>query len=357
MTQENNESSWLSGLLENRKSKTIEYRRRQASLLTMATLGISILSVLLALNYQQYPELLTQILAFSNFSLMASLAYFFYSKNIKRSGFVVIGFTTILSLLLIFSGGKEDTGLYWVMFFPLAAFSILGLKWGCFFSLSLFAASAVMLFVPDLIIANYTPVESSRFMLAFCLVSTFSFINEFFRERQAKQVHSLSSDYKRFANLDPLTGLVNRRFLDSEYLKKVATEQKDWCVVLADLDHFKRINDKHGHDVGDLALKHATAVFQETVRSDDLICRYGGEEFLFCLPSTSLENAAKIAEKLRANLEQRELLVGDITLNITCSFGVAAITEGGMEDTIKHADNALYKAKQRGRNRIITVHV
>ena len=340
-------------LLESRKSKSIEFRRREASLLAMAFLGIVFLSVLVSINYQDYPPLLVQILLANDIGLLATVIYYLKTKNLKLCGFITTGIALVLNVLLIYSGGKDDTALYWVMFFPLVAFSILGVKWGSIYTLLLFAISNFLLYVPGYILAEYNSVEMSRFLMAFVCVCTFSFINEYFRSREYSEAKSVTLRYQMDANTDALTGLPNRRFLDSNYLKNIVKEQEHFCIVLADIDKFKRVNDTYGHDIGDEALIHTASVFVDNIRSSDLLCRYGGEEFLFCLPNTELHQATRIAEKLRADLEQTPLNAsnGEV-LNLTSSFGVASLSKQTFEDALVQADKHLYKSKAEGRNRV-----
>jgi diguanylate cyclase (GGDEF)-like protein len=152
-----------------------------------------------------------------------------------------------------------------------------------------------------------------------------------------------------------LTQIPNRRFIDSIYIKGVVYDTRDFCLVFADLDSFKSINDNYGHDVGDEALVHAVDVFKSRVRHSDLLCRYGGEEFLICLPDTSLEQANKIAEGLRSELQKSPLIVSDDQcLEMTCSFGVASLSGRTFEEAVQIADNCLYKAKELGRNQVVS---
>lgn len=340
-------------LLESRKSRSVEFRRREASLMAMAILGIVFLTVLVTINYQDYPPLLLQILLVNDLGLLASVVYYLKTKNLKISGYFTTGIALILNVLLIYSGGKEDTGLYWVMFFPLVAYSILGVKSGSIYTLLLFAIANFLLYEPGNILAEYSSAEMSRFLMAFICVSTFSFINEYFRSREYSETKSITLRYQRDANTDPLTGLANRRFLTSNYVKNIVKEREDFCVVLADIDRFKAVNDTFGHDIGDEALVHTTNIFQSKIRGSDLLVRYGGEEFLFCLPDTSIKQAQRIAEKLRAALEKTPLEASNgQSLDLTCSFGVASLADKTFEDAISVADNNLYKSKAEGRNRV-----
>ena len=126
----------------------------------------------------------------------------------------------------------------------------------------------------------------------------------------------------------------------------------DFIIIIADIDHFKSINDKYGHQVGDEALKDVANTLKNTLRSNDVIARWGGEEFVIMLKNATIKEAQKIAEKLRVNIEQTKV---QNTINITSSFGLTKYyAKEDTNHTFKRADDALYEAKQSGRNKVIT---
>ncbi|MDO6718912.1 GGDEF domain-containing protein [Psychrosphaera sp. 1_MG-2023] len=340
-------------LIDNRNSKSIEFRRREASLIAMAFLGISALSVLIATNWSTYPDLLLNILIINNIGLISSIAFYAKTKNLIVSGLICITFACILDLMLIYSGGKENTALYWTMFFPLAAYSVLGLTLGTIFTGVMFLFAILLLYSFD-IVAIYSAIEKSRYLMALLCISILCFINEYFRTREYYETSNMTLNYKKDANTDPLTRLPNRRFLESNYVKKVVECNETFIVIMADIDKFKMVNDTYGHEVGDLALKHCANIFGQKIRKSDLLCRYGGEEFLICLPNTNKEQAIVIAEKLRTSLKEASLTVCDKqTINFTCSFGIATLSNRTFEDGLKIADNRLYKAKENGRDQVV----
>ena len=126
----------------------------------------------------------------------------------------------------------------------------------------------------------------------------------------------------------------------------------EMSIIILDIDFFKKVNDRYGHNVGDKVLIQVAHSLLKTLRNIDVICRWGGEEFLALLPTASLENASLLAEKLRAYIESLEI---DIVGGVTVSFGVAQVINGeSMEDVIERADKALYLAKNSGRNCVRT---
>lgn len=157
--------------------------------------------------------------------------------------------------------------------------------------------------------------------------------------------------------LDALTGIHNRRSVEREIKREQARAERNGrplTLALADLDHFKRVNDEHGHAVGDEVLAVAAGTFGQGVRPYDHVFRFGGEEFLICLPDADIVTACQIVGRLRKTLERTPIeLRSGATLHVTASFGLAA-AEGGVSlaETIERADAALYAAKKAGRNRI-----
>lgn len=156
---------------------------------------------------------------------------------------------------------------------------------------------------------------------------------------------------------DPLTGVHNRqgmlRDLRREWTRAVRTG-RPCCIAIADLDHFKLINDNWGHAAGDRVLCQAAHFFKSQLRPYDLVYRYGGEEFLFCLPDTDAETARMVLDRLRGLLAAcRTRLDCGTEVAVTCSIGVAAMEHGkGVQDIIAAADRALYAAKHAGRDRV-----
>lgn len=174
-----------------------------------------------------------------------------------------------------------------------------------------------------------------------------------------KEIERQNMELKRLATRDPMTGCYNRRafFESAEPLFLEARRQYDeMCCIMSDIDHFKRFNDQYGHTVGDQVIIAVAKTLAGELRSFDLLCRYGGEEFCILLPNTTPQQALEIAERLRGNIE-RDAGVGVRTmdgLKVTSSFGVATLRDeaGDLGGLIDQADEALYFSKQNGRNRV-----
>lgn len=154
---------------------------------------------------------------------------------------------------------------------------------------------------------------------------------------------------------DPLTGLDNRRGL-RRALDQLQARQRPFSVITLDIDHFKQVNDQFGHDLGDQVLLHLSAQMRACTRSDDLICRSGGEEFVILLPDMDLDSASALGERLRERMANSPSPVG---IPVTISLGVAYASAGkhSPAQILKLADQALYQAKQQGRNRLVAAQL
>ncbi|HEX4128739.1 MAG TPA: GGDEF domain-containing protein [Pirellulales bacterium] len=156
------------------------------------------------------------------------------------------------------------------------------------------------------------------------------------------------------SRVDPLTGLANRRALDDELSRRLSETKRTrlaFCMMLVDLDHFKRINDTLGHDAGDSVLRQAAEAMRKTMREMDLVARFGGEEFAIVLPATDLLSGTYAAERLRKAMEQALIEVDGDALKVTISAGIAEIrADETVTMLLRRADAALYAAKSAGRN-------
>lgn len=159
------------------------------------------------------------------------------------------------------------------------------------------------------------------------------------------------------AHFDSLTGLVNRRYateLISQQLKQGRRSQRATSIAVIDIDHFKQINDRHGHDFGDEVLRKVSDLLVASVREQDIVARWGGEEFLLVLPATDLTGAHIIAESVRHQVNISAVTCDGKQIGVTASIGIAEIAPGeSFRDSFVRADKSLYLAKQSGRNRVL----
>lgn len=177
-------------------------------------------------------------------------------------------------------------------------------------------------------------------------------------QAEIKRREALEVELKLQATTDPLTGLLNRRQYENLFSReqeRVKRHGSKLSLCVADLDHFKRVNDEHGHDAGDQVLKHISDLFVDTLRHTDIVGRFGGEEFILLLPDTDLDNALTVIRRLREKLQASPVNVGDKVLQVTATFAVTEVVaeDATIEDVIRRADKALYQGKEAGRNQVV----
>jgi len=205
--------------------------------------------------------------------------------------------------------------------------------------------------VDQMIIATKTLVNSGSKLQARMKISS----------SDLKQLHLELEKSQKEAQTDSLTGLINRRGLEKRFeLERIRAKQNNniFSIIMVDIDHFKKVNDTFGHLVGDSLLKGISQILKNQLRRNDLAARYGGEEFLILLPETDLAGAGAVAGKIQKDLSTKEWKLkesGKSMGAITVSMGISiyAMNESG-KDMIKRADDALYMAKNTGRNKILT---
>lgn len=169
--------------------------------------------------------------------------------------------------------------------------------------------------------------------------------------QRLRDAHDRSTQLELALDYDLLTGVHTR----ASFYKRVATCCAGPCaVILVDIDHFKGFNDDHGHFAGDQALRQFAAILTSNCRRDDIVARFGGEEFVIVLRGADIEAGRMVAERLALRVRQSAIFCGAQTLHLTASFGVAALTPGGeMDRALREADEALYRAKHEGRDQAV----
>ena len=176
-------------------------------------------------------------------------------------------------------------------------------------------------------------------------------------ERDLTEYKRLQSHLEDMANTDSLTGLSNRQSFMHRAEKEFTRARRysrPLSAVMIDVDHFKTINDRYGHAVGDIVLREVSAICQCSLRGSDLLGRIGGEEFVLLLPDTPQDNAIFVAERMREHLAKTPIDVDGVVITITASFGVASLIEADINfnSMLERADEAMYHAKHDGRNKV-----
>ena len=198
-----------------------------------------------------------------------------------------------------------------------------------------------------------TMLQGATFLVAFAVILITSVGFLLLQKERAEE------SAQRLALTDPLTGTFNRRTFLELGAKEIARTRRSkgsLCLLMLDLDLFKRVNDQYGHVAGDEALKAVVNALQACLRREDLLVRYGGEEFCVLLPEVSLDHAALLAERSRAAVEAAALMYRGQRIPLTISIGVALLMSGTdetIEQLVSRADEALYSAKAAGRNRVV----
>ena len=180
------------------------------------------------------------------------------------------------------------------------------------------------------------------------------------RTRTGERIIKLEQRILKLATTDSLTGVLNRRaFFErmEQEIDRSLRENTSLSLILTDIDYFKKVNDRYGHQTGDMVLQRFTEQSLNSSRPYDFVGRYGGEEFVICLPGADISQSGSVAERMRSKVEEMKIMLPDASqsIRITASFGVTSFLMGSKEKVdslIKRADNALYKAKNEGRNRV-----
>lgn len=285
--------------------------------------------------------------------------YNWFSLPYRHSANLLTVSVVILVLYLVYSGGVEGTGPLWIYLVPPVVLFFGGLKKGIR-NLALFVcAVCIQLFYPDsvLLATEYSYEFKSRLIYSFLTVSILFAVYEAARHNSYKKIIEISRKFEQQAMHDVLSGLHNRRGimanLEHEYARSKRS-QLNTSVIMCDIDFFKKVNDKYGHEKGDEVIKTVGHIFNSELRKQDSLARWGGEEYLFLLPTTNDEQAMLLAEKLRKKIEETLFQYKNTQFNITVSMGIRQFTSfDTIDDAINSADKKLYQAKSEGRNRCI----
>lgn len=176
-------------------------------------------------------------------------------------------------------------------------------------------------------------------------------------QESESRLRALSRSFEQQATTDPLTGLLNRRAMTQridQEISRFERQPRSFVLAMGDLDRFKEINDRFGHDAGDHVLEQAAAAMQSLLRGHDAISRWGGEEFVLLLPDTDVDGGLDTVDRLRARVAQTPMSCEGEALNVSITFGLCLYQAGlSRDECIKRADRALYRGKQLGRNRVV----
>ncbi|GGA85148.1 GGDEF domain-containing protein [Neiella marina] len=299
------------------------------------------------------------VLICAGFVGCANLVFLAVRKNVAAAANVMGGLIITLSTALMIGGGYQNTGPYWV--FPLVSVAMfvnnfrIGLLYaGLFLGFCLY-----LLFYPDnpLLLTDYSNAASIRFVAALSSILLLCLSVQYSQEQSQKQIRMIHQQLTQAATTDALTSLHNRRYIYDHHIDKdrfLGSIGGGGALLLVDVDHFKRINDDMGHDAGDIVLQVVARHLREAIRDEDIIARWGGEEFLVILPNVTLSKAYQRAEALRQRIEMADITIDGQPCRVTISVGVADIgADDNASNVIKLADERLYRAKKQGRNCVV----
>ncbi len=335
-------------------------------IMTVALLVITTLTFAVFAFINFYPE--SYFLSIVNLLVSIITLLALYSLIVKKSFYFSAYFATTLLFifLVVFSyfAGNQSFGLIWTICYPLFVIPILGIRKGMIMVCIFYSIIIPMAYlgIGEWDYGFWDIKGFFRFTIAtlgvvyttcFFELSASSADKTIQEIREKEKVHLIALE--KLSVTDQLTGLKNRRYFDDHFAierKRAKRYNKTLSLIMIDIDHFKKINDAYGHQVGDAVLQAFSRLLQENVRETDIISRWGGEEFIILLPATSLENAMMAAQKIQSAVNSYRF--PDVG-NITASFGVSNVelNSNSNRESMNQADQALYEAKKQGRNRVV----
>ncbi|MCZ2721774.1 GGDEF domain-containing protein [Marinomonas sp. 15G1-11] len=297
------------------------------------------------------------IFLFISYLIFHSKTHFYLHDTVRHITLLGLFF---LGGYLIYTGGVNNSGPLWVFIIPPVALAFCGLKIGMLYNVTFLIVICIFLFYPDdvLLAADYTYEFKTRFIYSFLTTLALSSFYEAARYKSFSQLNKLTEKYKLESKLDDLTGLLNRRGmwkkLNSEY-DLVTSSGSTMTVALWDIDHFKNVNDIHGHGVGDDVLKHVSDLANKIIRSQDSVSRWGGEEFLLLMPETNEAEAIDQVKYVCSLMAKRPFILDKNTsITVTFSVGICEVSlDIDTERAIMLSDKCLYHAKRTGRNKVV----
>jgi diguanylate cyclase (GGDEF)-like protein len=320
--------------------------------------GMSITGIMALLGFFNKNFTLASVLLLAScIYFLAYLAYKRFNETVLTSS-AVLYTLYILMFYLIFTGGVDNTGPLWIFMVAPVSLFLLGLKRGLVNIALFIIIISIIMFLPDHIIqhAQYSTKFKLRLLYSFSTVTFLSALYEYSREKSYNHALELGKKYQLLANYDHLTQLPNRRealcILKREQARTIRNKEP-FSIALCDVDHFKNINDKYGHNGGDKVLIELAKLFASNIREQDYVSRWGGEEFLFILPQTTPENASIVTDKIRKQLQKHTFNYESKQINVTVSMGIEQFNgQQSIDEVINSADKYLYQAKQSGRNQV-----
>lgn len=334
--------------------------RKQILICTIFTLTAILLLFIFGSHSLLQKNLPLAVADFTVFFL-SGMNYFYLRRtgNYRVCSQVIVFIMGALCIYLFCSGGHDNTGPLWSLIMPSLIFFILGLKRGRMVLIMFLGIIFLICLIPRQpeIFANYPPLFIFRFLGVFISISIIAYVYEYTLEDGRNELLTLNKKLDLLSRRDSLTGLSNRRDIIDKIEQEVSRCERNketFCLLMADVDDFKDVNDNQDHDFGDFVLKKIGSALATSTQKRDCVARWGGEEFLILLSETALEDGLHIAERLRKQIEGLDCKKGEINQRVTLSVGVVQYDKlSTIGALIKLADQRMYVAKKDGKNRVI----
>ncbi|BBM01527.1 diguanylate cyclase [Microbulbifer sp. GL-2] len=265
----------------------------------------------------------------------------------------------VLYFYLLLSGGVNNTGLMWAVMLVPGFINLYGYKTGTVALIAIGTVTATALFYPNFpgLTAEYDTAYRARFIAVFGALTALTALLDSSRHHTQQLLQRLTGELEKNASTDTLTGLANRReaYRAIHDMERRNKELRDrYVILIGDLDNFKTINDTHGHAFGDRILQDVAKILRSNTRTEDIVARWGGEEFLLLLPNTDVRGGSVLAEKLRRKVEALSRRYVQ-SVKVSISFGLVEGSSNGNphNQLLAEADKRMYRAKNSGRNQVV----
>lgn len=259
----------------------------------------------------------------------------------------------VFSLYLTITGGVEGTGVYFSFSLVVLMIMVAGMKTGLLLGLGYCAITFFCFWLDPFFVYAYEEGTRVRIGASTAFIVLLTLVAEWIHLQSYAAIKFTAETHRRNSLTDPLTTLINRAGLERG-LKQWSDPRQPAVVALIDIDHFKSINDEFGHDIGDKVLSTFAKVLRNNVKQDDLVCRWGGEEFVILFEDVSERQAAEVVDSLRDLVASRTFTFGEQEVKVQFSAGVAAFEgDSGFHEGLKRADQRVYHAKRTGRNQVV----
>lgn len=308
------------------------------------------------------------------FNILSVLTYLSCTQLVRREIFWAVYFITYLEIILhsfvstICIGWQFGFAQYIIALIPVGYYICytLNTKRRKMLIATVSALIAMVAFMSCRVLSFYITPTYETFMqplelglylfnsvctFVFLILFSLIFISEM--KLSSTQLRHQNEILNKLASTDPLTGLYNRRSMDV-FLNQALKSNSGFSIIMCDIDDFKKVNDTYGHDFGDIVLREVAQITSQQVSGSGYVCRWGGEEILILINSSSKEKARRIAENIRRNVANHVFELSNRWIHCTLTIGISAYQDGNsVEDTITNADYNLYRGKRNGKNRVV----